>query len=126
MYKSCSKCGKIHDTNFKCSSGRITHKRTQENKLRSTYKWTEKSLEIRDRANYLCEVCRDQGVITYSGLEVHHIDKLCEDQSKLLDNTNLVCLCVDHHKKADDGLISKDYLRKLAIKREEMNPPTLF
>ena len=90
-----------------------------ERKLRSTYSWTEKSKEIRDRANHLCEVCRDRGEITFDILEVHHITKITEDESGLLDNYNLICLCAAHHKEADNNLIDKDYLLRLARQREE-------
>lgn len=117
MYKSCARCGKIHSTTFKCESKRI-YVANNERKLRSTNKWTEKSKEIRERANNLCEVCRDEGVFTYKNLEVHHITKLMEAPDLLLENNNLICLCVEHHKKADDGLLDKDYLIRLAEKRE--------
>lgn len=92
----------------------------QERELRSSYAWTKKSQEIRERANYLCEVCRDQGVYTYKELEVHHIVKLRDDKELLLDNNNLVCLCVKHHKEADDGILNADYLKDLAIRRENL------
>ena len=38
---------------------------------------------------------------------------------KFLDNYNLICLCTDHHKQADQGKLDKEYLRKLARKREK-------
>jgi 5-methylcytosine-specific restriction endonuclease McrA len=78
-----------------------------------------KSKEIREKANYLCEVCRDNEVITYDGVEVHHITKLSEDESLLLDDYNLICLCQEHHKAADAGQIDRDYLRELAKAREQ-------
>ena len=118
MYKACSRCGKIHDSSFKCTANDI-HKNRTERKLRSTYKWTKKSEEIREKANYLCEVCRDKGIINYTDIEVHHITKVIDDPNSLLDNYNLICLCQDHHKQADKGLIDRDYLLKLARKREE-------
>ncbi len=117
MLKACSVCGKIHPQGYKCHRHR-EYKQTEERKLRATYDWTKKSLEVRDKAHYLCEVCRDQGVLTYEDLEVHHIDKLSENKEGLLDNLNLVCLCVKHHKQADAGEIDKDYLRELARGRE--------
>lgn len=118
MYKSCSKCGKIHDTKYKCNVGR-TFTGGEERKLRSLYSWTKKSEEIRERANHLCEVCRDKGIITFKDIEVHHIVKVKDDKSKLLDNENLICLCQEHHKQADKGEIDTDYLRKLAKARED-------
>ena len=117
MYKSCSRCGKIHDTRYKCNVGR-TYTGGDERKLRSQYSWTKKSEEIRERANHLCEVCRDIGQITYEGIEVHHIVKVRDDKTKLLDNENLICLCQEHHKQADNGEIEKEYLYALAHERE--------
>ena len=119
MYKACSKCGKIHDTNYKCKAGRVYAKNTNTDKLRQKNKWKVKSKEIRERANYLCEVCRDRGIYTYDNLDVHHINKLADDPKGLLDNLNLITLCREHHKQADEGKIDKEYLLELAKKREE-------
>ena len=118
MYKSCSRCGKIHDTKYRCNVGRV-FRGGQERKLRNTRNWINKSLEIRERANYLCEVCRDEGIYNYNDLDVHHIVKIVEDETLLLDNYNLICLCKKHHKEADTGKIDKDYLIKLAKDRED-------
>lgn len=117
MRKACSRCGKIHAYNHTCMVNRV-YAGGDERKLRSSYAWTEKSKEIRERAHHLCEVCLDQGVITYDYVEVHHIKKITEDKSALLDNYNLICLCKEHHEQADGGEIDQDYLRKLAEKRE--------
>ena len=120
MYKSCSKCGKIHPKNYECNVGRI-YSGGDERKLRSKYSWTKKSEEIRERAHHICEVCKDKGTITeqsYKSVEVHHIVKVKDDDSLLLDNENLVCLCIDHHKQADNNEIDKEYLIQLARKRE--------
>lgn len=122
MFKACAKCGKIHRYNDKCIVPRVYS--GEERKLRSTNAWTQKSLEIREKANYLCEVCKDKGIWEYNNLEVHHIVKLKNKNEGLLDNYNLVCLCRGCHKKADEGLIDKDYLLSLARHREEY-PPTL-
>lgn len=118
MYKSCSKCGKIHPKNYQCNVGR-TFTGGDERKLRSQYSWTKKSEEIRERANHLCEVCRDKGIITLNNLEVHHIEKIKDDESRMYDNENLICLCQEHHKQADKGFIDKNYLFELAKKREQ-------
>ena len=116
MLVSCSKCGKTHARGYKCNVGRV-YQKTDESKLRSRYAWTKKAKQIKDDANGLCEVCRAQGLYTYDGLEVHHITKLKDDPNGLLDDDNLITLCVYHHKQADDGEISADYLRELAKER---------
>ena len=123
MYKSCSRCGKIHDTKYKCNVNKpkfdySRYSTYEERKLRSTAAWTEKSIEIRQAAQYLCEVCRDQGIYNYRDIEVHHITKLRDNAAGLLDNNNLVCLCNIHHRQADKGQLDANYLRELAIKRE--------
>ena len=123
MYKACSKCGKIHPANYKCGVKRV-YQGGEERRLRSTSAWTKKSKEIR-RTALFCEVCRDEGVYNYTNLEVHHIDKVKDNSDGLLDNFNLICLCTRHHKEADKGMISKNYLRHLAEKREKEIPPTL-
>ena len=119
MYKACPYCGRIHKAGEKCHAFTRIYRGGEERKLRSKYAWAKKSKEIREKANGLCEVCKDKGIYTYKGLEVHHITKLRDDNSKLLDNYNLICLCVDHHKMADNGELDANYLKKLAKAREE-------
>ena len=120
MFKACSKCGKIHPMNHQCNVGRI-YTGGDERKLRSKYAWTRKSEEIREKACHICEVCKDKGMITkesYNNIEVHHIIKVKDDKSRLLDNENLICLCQEHHKQADNNELDKEYLIELARKRE--------
>ena len=114
--KSCSKCGKIHPRGVTCDRGR-KYQSNQERKLRSTYMWTKKAKQIKADAMGLCEVCKAQGIYTYDGLEVHHITKLKDDPNGLLEDDNLITLCVYHHKQADDGELDADYLRELVKKR---------
>lgn len=120
MLKACSRCGKIHPYGYKCTHNKpkYEYRGGEEREQRNTYAWHSKSKEIRSRAQNLCEVCRDKGRYVYDGLEVHHIEKVKENPEKLLDNLNLVCLCVSCHKQADRGEISADYLKELARKRE--------
>lgn len=93
------------------------YERTGADRLRLTSRWKRKSLQVREDAHWMCEVCRDQGKATTEGLEAHHIDKLREDPDGLIEDGNLVCLCRMHHRMADDGELSKEYLRGLASKR---------
>lgn len=122
MYKSCSRCGSIHSYNYKCNLGKV-YRGGQERKLRRLSAWKYKSLEIREKANYLCQVCKDQGVYTYDNLEVHHINKVKDNPSLLLDDYNLIALCVEHHKLADKGEIDKNYLLNLVYDREKTASP---
>ena len=118
MYKACSICNRIHPYNYIHPTKRV-YNGGVERELRNTYDWHKKAKEIKERSNYLCSVCKDHNKYTFDNLEVHHINKVKDDQSKLLDNYNLICLCVEHHKLADNGKIDKDYLFKLARIRED-------
>ena len=118
MYKTCSVCGRMHDFNSKMCKRKKTYRGGSERGLRSQTKWTEKSLEIRDRSHYLCAVCQDKGIIRYENVEVHHIVKVKDDESLMYEDTNLICLCQEHHKQADRGEIDKDYLTRLAVTRD--------
>lgn len=100
--------------------------KTNEQALRNLNKWHLKSREIRERSLYLCSVCQDKGETRADDdLEVHHIVKLRDDPSGLLDDDNLIALCVLHHKQADRGELSVDYLRQLAQKRDQESFPLL-
>ena len=121
MWKSCARCGRIHDTKYPCKKIPVYNTRGPEAKLRATYAWAEKSKAIRKKAGYLCEVCRDKDErYVYDNIEVHHINPLKAAPEQLLDDYNLICLCQEHHKKAEAGEISKEYLRALAYRREEL------
>ena len=119
MKKLCSKCGEFHDINYKCNK-RIYMKK-EEDKLRNTSRWNKKSKQIKEDAEYICEVCRDLGIHLdrYSKryVEVHHINKLREDPDNLLNDDLLICLCKKHHLEADKGKLSKEYLISLVKKR---------
>lgn len=122
MYRACSRCGKVHSTKYKCGYNKSKfdyskYGTSEERKLRNTQAWANKSKQVREQAQYLCEVCRDKGIYNYNGLEVHHITKLRENKEGLLKDSNLICLCVAHHKQADRGQLSKEYLTKLANER---------
>ena len=93
--------------------------KTNEQALRRRSSWTNKSRDIRERSKYLCAVCLDQGIARADDdIEVHHITKLKDDPSGLLDDDNLVCLCIYHHKQADRGEIKASYLKQLVKKRD--------
>ena len=100
--------------------------KTTEQALRKRTSWTLKSREIRERSLYLCSVCKDKGETSLDDdLEVHHIIKLRNDPSGLLNDDNLICLCIKHHKQADRGELSVDYLRQLAQQRDNESYPLL-
>lgn len=117
MLRACCRCGKVHEASYKCLAQVLP--RTKEQTLRNKHKWRVKSEEVRERSFHLCEVCIDRGDLSIKPVEVHHISKLRDEPGKLLDDSNLITLCVEHHKQADRGEIKADYLRELAKKRDE-------
>ena len=66
----------------------------------------------------MCAYCLMQKELTYENLEVHHVVKLNERPDLLLEDSNLICLCVKHHKQADCGEISKTDLYRLIRLRD--------
>lgn len=123
MFKACSRCGKVHDTSYRCNANKpkYHYERPETDRLRNTQKWAKKAVDIKEQAQYLCEVCRDKKILNYKNLEVHHIEKLRDKPDMLIEDSNLICLCIKHHKQADRGQLSKDYLRKLALRRIQDN-----
>lgn len=114
MLKSCKYCGRIHNSKFDCGMKPKRKKEpTKINKFRWSRKWTNKREDIKERDNYLCQVCKTERRYNYDDLEVHHIVSLEEDYDLRLDDENLITLCVKHHKEADKGEISREYLREL-------------
>ncbi len=125
MYKTCSKCGGIHPIGTPCPKAAKSckkYKGGKERELRNTYKWHKKSEAVREEAQHLCEVCKAEGVYTYDSLEVHHIEKIKDNEALLLDDDNLICLCVNHHKQADKGKIKAEYLKELVKRRRRLSP----
>lgn len=116
MLRACSRCGRVHSSSFKCHAASLPQ--TNEQALRNKSKWHKKSEDIRARSYYLCAVCKELGDYTAQAVEVHHIIKLKDYPQGLLDDSNLICLCVEHHKQADRGELDPDYLRELADERD--------
>ncbi len=122
MLKTCSVCGRIHDDSKQCYRPR-TKVKTKQNTFRNTNKWHEMSRRIRERDNYLCQICisgKYNTVLRYNfkELEVHHIVPLEKDYSKRLDRSNLITLCRYHHKMAEAGEISKEELLDIVKEKE--------
>ena len=126
MFKSCSKCGKIHDINYTCNVSTRPNKESVANDFRKKAVWHKKSEEIRDRDYNLCRVClydlyNTQHQYNYNKLSVHHIIPLEEDITKALDDDNLITLCSYHHKLAEIGIIPRVILRELTKKVPDMD-----
>lgn len=123
--KSCQRCGKIHPFG-ECKVKRDYYHKTQIDSIRNTSAWQAKREEIKDKAMWLCEVCKQEGIYTTKGLEVHHITKLNDNEDLAFENENLIVLCKRHHAEADLGKLDPKLLRKLAISRETGDTPGIF
>lgn len=124
MLKSCSYCGRIHDTKDICAEKRIAldkrkkRRRTKAYGFHRSYTWTNKSIEIRERDNNLCLCCKAmlKGTIRQFNseeLSVHHIIPIEEDYDMRLEESNLITVCRRHHEMCEDGTISRSMQQEL-------------
>ena len=126
MLKSCKYCGRIHDSKYDCGMKPVVHnRRTDYDRFRNTAKWQQKREEIKQRDNYLCQVCirnlhNTSRRYNSEGISVHHAHKLNDAYDKRLDDDNLITLCEYHHKMADDGTIKLSEI--LDIIAEQISP----
>ena len=116
MLKSCSKCGRVHEHNYKCKSITIKKSDTLTNKFRNTQAWKKKRKIVFDRDKGLCQLCIRNLYDTYgriynNSIEVHHIEPIVEEYELRLEDGNLISLCVYHHKMADRGEIARGVLK---------------
>ena len=119
MYKTCKMCGVV-DIDHVCPHKRSRKKSgdRDSDRFRKTKQWTNKSLEIRQRDKFLCQVClrnlyNTLDCLNFKTVEVHHITSINEDYNRRLDNDNLISLCSYHHKMADKGQIPREELYKI-------------
>lgn len=122
MLRTCRYCGRCVPMNHNCKS-KPKEVRRDYDRARMTREWKQKSLDIKERSLYLCEVCKDKGQYTYNNLETHHIIKVKDRPDLTLDDSNLICVCESHHEQAECGEIEADYLRRLVTIRDKNNPP---
>ena len=117
MLKSCKYCGRVHDSSYDCGKRpRFARaRRTAEHEFRSKKIWTDKSLDIRTRDHFCCQLClRDilrppaLPQINTQEVQVHHITPVAEDPDAALDE-----LC-------EQGTVSRDQLRRIAAEQERI------
>lgn len=127
MLKSCKYCGRIHDDKTVCALKPVSSKKdSKANRFRKTNAWKEKSVEIRQRDNFLCQVCLKENIFNYQDLQVHHIIPLEQDYDKRLDNDNLITLCSKHHKQAEKQEMKAEALLNIIKDKENHIPPTFL
>lgn len=128
MLKSCSYCGRIHDSKYNCEKKPQKFKKKYEkDTFRSSSAWQKKAEEIKERDNYLCQICIRNlyGTMTRlnsMGLSVHHAIPLKINYELRLSNDNLITLCAKHHEMAESGEIPLNEILNI-IRQQEKDPP---
>lgn len=132
MLKACSYCGRIHDSKYMCPKRKqnIKDRQSQRSKANKkvydfhrSHKWKGKSIAIRERDNYCCQICarglhNPDRQYEIDGISVHHIIPIAEDWNERLDDENLITLCATHHEQAEKGQIKRSELQKIAKEQE--------
>lgn len=124
MLKSCSYCGRIHDSKYICSAKPKKNRSiTEADKFRWTSIWQRKREEIKKRDLYLCQICIRELYNTATKynteeLSVHHNIPINEDYNKRLDNSNLLTVCDYHHKMCDRGEIAREEVQTIIDEQE--------
>lgn len=127
MLKSCSYCGRIHDSKYICKEKPIKKKTiTEADKFRWTRIWQKKREEIKKRDLYLCQICIRELYDTVNkynteDLSVHHNTPINEDYNKRLDNDNLLTVCDHHHEMCESGEIPRDEVQTIIDEQEAKN-----
>ena len=128
MLKSCSYCGRIHDSRKECKQKKAAEQARWENRkhtkalmFRRSNKWTEKSIRIRERDNYMCLCCKSmmegtKNQFNTEDISVHHIVPIEEDYEQRLEDDNLITVCGMHHEMCEAGKISRVVQMTLAQK----------
>lgn len=121
MLTTCSNCGRLHDINDGSCQRSRPPKTSDAAAFRSTYQWTKTAKQIKERDQYLCQICIINAFDTYDQynykqLEVNHILPAESHEALRLEPTNLLTMCVTHHKLADRGGIPVSLMQDLAAK----------
>jgi len=127
MLKACQYCGRIHAKGYDCGKKPKRNRQQAETEaalFRSSWQWTKKSLEIRERDNYLCQIClrgkyNAQRMLQWDDVSVHHIIPVAANKELSMENTNLITLCSYHHEMAEAGKIPISELCEIARQQEE-------
>ena len=124
IQKSCKYCGKIHDENYKCSKKPVKKKTTDDIvRFRNSPKWQKKRKHIKERDNYLCQICIRELYGTkrkynHEDLQVHHALPLNSNEDLKLAENNLITLCSMHHSMCDKGQIPYKEVKKIINEQE--------
>lgn len=108
----CKYCLKIHDRYVECDS-KIKHKKNKQkdkynddrykvyNDCYNTTRWKKVREEVLKKSNYMCEICKQLGILNYEDIQVHHIEKIIDNPYKMYDEDNLLVVCRKHHREVE-------------------------
>ncbi len=124
IQKSCKYCGKIHDENIVCNKKPIKRKKIDDIVgFRNSPRWQKKRKHIKERNNYLCQICIRELYGTKrkynpEDLQVHHAIPINMNEDLKLDENNLITLCSIHHSMCDKGQIPYEEVKKIINEQE--------
>ena len=124
IQKSCKYCGKTHDENYKCDKNPVKKKKTDDIvRFRNSPRWQKKRKHIKERDNYLCQICirelyRTKRKYNHEDLQVHHAMPINSNEDLKLDGSNLITLCSMHHSMCDKGQIPYEEVKKIINEQE--------
>lgn len=128
MLKSCRYCGRIHDKKYDCGKRPVQKHigNSAADRFRYTSAWQQKREQIKERDNYLCQICirnlfNTKKILNSENISVHHAEKLEENFEKRLDDDNLLTMCEIHHKMADKNIIPFEVVKRIIA--EQNHPP---
>ena len=119
----------MHDENHICSKKPIKKKKIDDaTQFRNSPKWQKKRRKIKERDNYLCQICIREIYGTkrkynHENLQVHHAIPINTNEDLKLDDNNLITLCSMHHAMCDRGEIQYGEVKEI-IKQQEKSPPS--
>jgi len=118
VLRNCSKSGSVHEHNYNCNAITRANSGSLSNKFRNTQVWKKKRKIVFNRDKGLCQLCIRHlydtfGRIYNDSIEVHHIEPIVEAYELRLEKSNLISLCVYHHKMAERGEIPREVLKDM-------------
>jgi 5-methylcytosine-specific restriction endonuclease McrA len=70
---------------------------------------------------FLCQVCLRNGIYNCEDIEVHHAIKIDDDKEFAFEPSNLITLCREHHRQADEGEIPFETIKEIIAEQEAKN-----
>ena len=123
--KSCKYCGRVNGENYRCNKKPIKRKKVDDTtRFRNSPKWQKKRKKIKERDNYLCQICIRELYGTkrkynHENLQVHHAIPINSNKDLKLDESNLITLCSMHHSLCDKGKIPYEEVKNIIIEQNQ-------